>query len=343
LEYNLPGGKVIGRLPESSGRHYYLKDHLGSIRAVLDGGGGVRETRDYYPFGLPMPGRYEKGSPPIREDFTGHVKDEATQLHYAGARYYSAAFGRFTTTDRFADKYPSRSPYQYAANNPVLNVDVNGDSIDVSQLRAQNPELLNKMVTQLSAIAGTNYTVTDEGMLVQMEMPKSEIMGVEVQLQGLEGGSETAQKMLSKAISDKQTINVGQWTKSLMSKKGTGVPPGTNNVIFNPKQMSQLEKNATGISKIAQGTGMTFLHEIHHTNIFGSLTDGPNKRKLGNLGQVVPKVNNVRRELGMSVRTSYAAKKIGGSAYFPYSTGSLGEIRRNIVPSNKYTKQKVIK
>jgi len=66
---------------------------------VLDGGGGVRETRDYYPFGLPMPGRYEEGSPPTQEDFTGHVKDESTGLHYAGARYYSSAFGRWTTTD----------------------------------------------------------------------------------------------------------------------------------------------------------------------------------------------------------------------------------------------------
>ena len=96
---------------------------------MLDGGGGVRETRDYYPFGLPMPGRHEKGSPPTQEDFTGHVKDESTGLHYAGARYYSAAFSRWTTTDRFADKYPSMSPYQYAANNPATLIDVNGDTI----------------------------------------------------------------------------------------------------------------------------------------------------------------------------------------------------------------------
>ena len=225
---------MVGRVQAGGARRYYLKDHLGSIRAVLDGGGGVKETRDYYPFGLPMPGWYEKGSPPTQEDYTGHLKDESTQLHYAGARYYSAAFGRFTTTDRFADKYPSLSPYQYAANNPVLNVDVNGDSIDVSQLRAQNPELLNKMVTQLSAIAGTNYTVTDEGMLVQMEMPKSEIMGVEAQLQGLEGGSETAQKMLSKAISHKKTVSVDQLNKMMKKQAGGGARGGGSRVWMDP-------------------------------------------------------------------------------------------------------------
>ena len=31
--------------------------------------------------------------------------------------------------DRFAEKYYSQSPYQYAANNPIRNIDVNGDTI----------------------------------------------------------------------------------------------------------------------------------------------------------------------------------------------------------------------
>ena len=38
-------------------------------------------------------------------------------------------FARFLSTDRFASKYPSNSPYGYAANNPVFYVDVNGDSL----------------------------------------------------------------------------------------------------------------------------------------------------------------------------------------------------------------------
>jgi RHS repeat-associated protein len=136
-----PGGEVIGRVGSGgSSRRYYLKDHLGSIRAVLDGGGGVRETRDYYPFGLPMPGRYEKGSPPTQEDYTGHVKDEATGLHYAGARYYSGAFGRWTATEPLLQsKSPKKllkdgkgrllsgSPYGYSFNNPATLRDPTGN------------------------------------------------------------------------------------------------------------------------------------------------------------------------------------------------------------------------
>ena len=66
-----PDGAVIGRVTGGGGRRYYVTDHLGSVRAVVDGGGTVREARNYYPFGLPMPGRYDKGFPPAQEDFTG--------------------------------------------------------------------------------------------------------------------------------------------------------------------------------------------------------------------------------------------------------------------------------
>ncbi len=49
-----------------------------------------------------------------------------------GARMYEAQVGRFFNLDRFAEKYMSMSPYQYAANDPIKNIDVNGDSIWVS-------------------------------------------------------------------------------------------------------------------------------------------------------------------------------------------------------------------
>jgi RHS repeat-associated protein len=45
-----------------------------------------------------------------------------------GARYYDCQIGRFTTKDKFSEKYVSLSPYQYATNDPIKNIDVNGDS-----------------------------------------------------------------------------------------------------------------------------------------------------------------------------------------------------------------------
>jgi len=46
-----------------------------------------------------------------------------------GNRMYDAQIGRFFTQDRFAAKYAWMSPYQYGGNNPIINIDVNGDSL----------------------------------------------------------------------------------------------------------------------------------------------------------------------------------------------------------------------
>jgi len=105
---------------------YYVKDHLVLVRALVDGAVNAVGTRDYYPFGLPLPGRYDEGSPPTREDYTGHERDAATQLHYAGARYYLSAFGRWMATDPLAYKNNSDSPYTYVVNNPINYVDLAG-------------------------------------------------------------------------------------------------------------------------------------------------------------------------------------------------------------------------
>lgn len=43
-------------------------------------------------------------------------------------RMYQPELGRFFTQDRFAEKYLDNTPYHYALNNPVLFIDVNGDS-----------------------------------------------------------------------------------------------------------------------------------------------------------------------------------------------------------------------
>ena len=109
--------------------HYYLKDHQGNNRVVINSAGTVEETNHYYPFG----GIFASSASVQPYKYNGKEYDGKKGLNWYdyGARWYDAGTGRFTTNDRFAEKYYAQSTYQYGANNPVNNVDVNGDSIRI--------------------------------------------------------------------------------------------------------------------------------------------------------------------------------------------------------------------
>lgn len=62
--------------------------------------------------------------------FNGKEKDYESGFHYYGARYYwSEVLTSFLSVDRYADKYPSISPYAYCAWNPIRLTDPSGDTL----------------------------------------------------------------------------------------------------------------------------------------------------------------------------------------------------------------------
>jgi RHS repeat-associated protein len=117
---------------------YFLKDHLGSIRAtVLDSAGApVIGSDDYDPWGYPLalrtkaiPTAYLQGA--SKNKFTGKERDDefGLNLDYFGARYYDSQIGRWMVRDPFSEKYPSWSPYNYALDNPIKFYDIDGRDI----------------------------------------------------------------------------------------------------------------------------------------------------------------------------------------------------------------------
>jgi RHS repeat-associated protein len=62
--------------------------------------------------------------------FTGKERDEETGYGYFGARYMDhELMTMWLSVDRYADKYPSISPYVYCAWNPIRLTDPTGDTI----------------------------------------------------------------------------------------------------------------------------------------------------------------------------------------------------------------------
>jgi RHS repeat-associated protein len=65
--------------------------------------------------------------------FSGKEKDVETGYGYFGARYYDSGLSIWLSVDPMSDKYPSMSPYNYCANNPVILVDPDGRIIVPAQ------------------------------------------------------------------------------------------------------------------------------------------------------------------------------------------------------------------
>ena len=104
--------------------HYYLKDHQGNNRVVINQSGTVEETNHYYPFG----GVFANTGNTQPYKYNGKEFDgkKGVNLYDYGARHYDAALGRFTTVDSLAEKHYSESLYTYCYSNPINCIEPNG-------------------------------------------------------------------------------------------------------------------------------------------------------------------------------------------------------------------------
>ena len=137
------GALTLEGVPFASGRltpdgvRYHVTDHLGSVRAVVDGTtGDILEAGNYGVYGArsaAATGTWPTGSLPagetLRHRFTGK-EDQGPDFGLAltdfGARLYSPALRRWLSPDPLGEKYYELSPYAYCAGDPVNLVDWDG-------------------------------------------------------------------------------------------------------------------------------------------------------------------------------------------------------------------------
>jgi RHS repeat-associated protein len=120
------GGQVLAQR-EAGTWQYVLPDHLGSVRQLADGAGGITLQQSYRPFGEQLE---RTGTTSSLLGFTGEPVD-VTGLVHLRARYYSPAQGQFLTPDPFKgwQTLPSSlHPYQYGYSNPVRFTDPSGEN-----------------------------------------------------------------------------------------------------------------------------------------------------------------------------------------------------------------------
>ena len=160
-------------LPRLTAKHYELSNHLGNVLTTVTGRKlGMSETNtvdyyepevvqasDYYAFGLEMPGR-KYNNPAFSETneyrygFNGKELDKSGEFgsltHYDyGFRIYNPSIGKFLSVDPLTKSYPMLTPYQFASNSPIGNIDIDGlEAISIQEAKRISDEMDAEILVQ---------------------------------------------------------------------------------------------------------------------------------------------------------------------------------------------------
>ncbi len=119
--------------------HYFITDHINSVRAELDSNGDIIEINDYYPSGAIWKDSENRptGNYKNRYRYNGKEEQSFLGLPYIdyGARMYNPEnMMSWLTADEQAEDFYSISPYSFCAGNPVNIIDPDGRRIFIRHI-----------------------------------------------------------------------------------------------------------------------------------------------------------------------------------------------------------------
>jgi len=210
----LPGGYI--QLSESGHSltppryNFYLRDHQGNNRMVVDDLGTVRQINHFYPFGLPMGCGYRSSEQ--RRTFSDKEMDRTSGLDLFDfdARAYDPALGRFRSPDPYAFKYRDLASYAYCANSPLLHTDPSGKDILLVDkighvLDYEGNDNIDRIDVRRNNDDGTEYVIS-------LNLPQSTLQGDPAKIDntvedGYFNSIEVSDKNLAKSIFEFLSIN----------------------------------------------------------------------------------------------------------------------------------------
>lgn len=197
-----------------------------------------------------MPGRKFSAGTSYRYGFNGkendnEVKGEGNQIDY-GMRVHDPRLGRFLSVDPYTKDYPWNTPYAYAENEPISNIDLDG---------------LEKVKSTMSAAAA--------GAKQYAEEKKSQANGLLKLVTSTEPYRNLwgYAKDWGKAVTgDKTAIqNVNKKTTEVITQTSMAVANGVSQptTFFSTMHTRSASENAQGLTYYGlQGTELYFLNRI---------------------------------------------------------------------------------
>ncbi|MBO9595698.1 MAG: hypothetical protein J7599_22540, partial [Niabella sp.] len=178
---------------------YFLKDHLGNVRSMINENKTLLEETHYYPFGLTMKniGYQNAGTVENKYKFNGieQTKELGLNQYDAFYRNLDPQIGRFWQPDPKVVQFESQ--YVAMSNNPILNTDFLGDTTVYYGMNGEEIGVINNAgaVTRMMVdeIAYNNYMNTNysEADFDNQAIANGFVSGVTKYLDNLEASTKT--------------------------------------------------------------------------------------------------------------------------------------------------------
>ena len=234
----------------------------------------LKESKDYWPFGLEL--QQSEAASTVRGKkypygFNGKEEENSLGLNWNdyGARFFDPATAQFTTIDPKSEQFDFQTPYAYAANNPILFEEKNGENPIIRFLSKVFSRGNVRKVTKVSTQTVKTTTRSDQ----LLKSKKSYESLIKEHVQKLDDFMKDPIANSSKEALEQMTRD--NPTKEVLLQRAKGRGKALEKQI--KKQQGELDKINKELKSIEKGSGSSNVISSLLT-IFSSDEDDESKK-----------------------------------------------------------------
>ncbi|MBD5345154.1 MAG: hypothetical protein HDR90_09290 [Bacteroides sp.] len=226
--------------------------------------------------------------------------------------------------------YSNISPYSYCAGDPINFVDPTGNEIEMTKLiwadKSIGLNISQSIIEDLNMQTGLTLNLDDNNRLrYATNNDGSPIIKTVLDSDGKSSyaGSETTRTLLIESIDNQKVVDVSYSKRSATND---------NSIGLNAQQIDKMIEGAVGVDGNTLGYGMTFMHELFHTEVGGS---GKDSTENYGTGEVVDNMNKIRNELNSQgfnygQRMNYKALPSSEGIIIPFNSSAFKSLQNGV-------------